>query len=357
MTTFKRISPATLLAAFLLAASSFGQPDKTLTIGTKESVPFVIRAEDGAWEGVSVDLWRQIAEELQLTYEFEERDLEGLIAGLKDGSLDAVVAALTITAERETEFDFTHPFYSTGLAIATPPSGGGGWRRVAERLISYSFLTAIGALVLVLLVVGFLAYVLEHRRNPEQFGGGFWQGLWSGFWWSAVTMTTVGYGDKAPRTFCGRILGLIWMFTAVIIISGVTAAITSALTVTQLEARVRGPEDLPSARVGTVPGSTSAKYMQRNDIPYRGYDSVAAGLKAVAAGQIDAMVYDAPTLRYLVKSRFNKRVLVIPGTFERQDYGIGLAAGSPLREQINRVLLTRISRPSWREVLRQYLGG
>ncbi|MGO2102628.1 MAG: ion channel [Psychroflexus halocasei] len=44
-------------------------------------------------------------------------------------------------------------------------------------------------------------------------------------------MTTVGYGDKSPLSLGGRIVGLIWMFMAVIILSSLTAGIASALTV------------------------------------------------------------------------------------------------------------------------------
>jgi CubicO group peptidase (beta-lactamase class C family) len=47
-------------------------------------------------------------------------------------------------------------------------------------------------------------------------------GIGIGIWWATVTMTTVGYGDKAPMTPGGRIVGLIWMFVGVITISGFT---------------------------------------------------------------------------------------------------------------------------------------
>jgi ABC-type amino acid transport substrate-binding protein len=89
-----------------------------LIVGTKEAPPFSMKTSDGQWTGLSIDLWQQIATELNLRYEFRELSLNQLIEGVKDGSLDAAVAALTITPEREKELDLTHAFYTTGLGIA-----------------------------------------------------------------------------------------------------------------------------------------------------------------------------------------------------------------------------------------------
>jgi hypothetical protein len=96
-----------------------------------------------------------------------------------------------------------------------------------------------------LLALGTLMWWFERKRNQEQFGGGTEAGIGSSFWWSAVTMTTVGYGDKAPITFGGRVVAFLWMLIAIIIVSVFTATITSTLTVAHLDVPVKGPQDLP----------------------------------------------------------------------------------------------------------------
>jgi ABC-type amino acid transport substrate-binding protein len=330
---------------------------RKLIVGTKEAPPFAMKSSDGVWTGISIDLWRQIASELNLTFEFRELDLKGVLEGVANRSLDAGVAALTITPEREKMLDFSHAFHTTGLGIAIAAKVGNPWVAVLKRFFSVAFLKVVAALSLLLLVVGMLVWWFEKRKNPNQFGGGAARGIASAFWFSAVTMTTVGYGDKAPVSLAGRLVTLIWMFAAIIVISSITAAITSALTVTQLESPVRGPEDLSKVRVGTVADSTSESYLQEKRVSFHAYKTVAEGLRAISDGKIDAMVYDAPVMRYLINQNYQVQMHVLPKTFVRQEYAIALPAGSTLREPINRVLLEKVGGPAWQETLYRYLGG
>ena len=67
-------------------------------------------------------------------------------------------------------------------------------------------LKAIAFVFGLLVLVGTLgSYLAEHSSNP-----GF-QNLWESFWWTIVTVATVGYGDKVPVTILGRIIGIICM--------------------------------------------------------------------------------------------------------------------------------------------------
>jgi polar amino acid transport system substrate-binding protein len=337
------------------AAQTESRPER-LVVGTKVAPPFAIKNDDGTWSGISIELWREIAQELDLAYDFQEFDLQGLLSAVESGTVGAAVAALTITSDRERRFDFSHPFHTSGLGIAVRSGSKAGLGATVARLFSIGFLHAVGALGLLLLGVGVLIWLLERKRNPAHFGGSAAHGIGAGFWWSAVTMTTVGYGDKAPLTLWGRFVGLIWMFAGIIMISGFTAAIASSLTATRLASEVRGPEDLRNVRVVCTPGSTSAEYLRRARTSYKAVENPAIGLRAVADGSADALVYDAPILRYLVNSNYEGVLNVLPQTFERQDYGIALPQGSPLREAVNRSLLKEIRGSKWQDLLFQYLG-
>ena len=351
-----------LLCCFLIffcssvMAGEKQNPGGKLIVGIKETPPFSMKGTDGHWQGISIKLWESIAAELGLSYEYRELPLQGILDGLRDHSLDVGFSALTITAEREKLFDFTHPFYTTGLGIATKKGESEGLFAFVKRFLSLNFLKAVFSLAVLVGAVGLLIWLLEKDKNREHFGGTPAKGLGAAFWWSAVTMTTVGYGDKAPKTPGGRIIATIWMFMAIIVISSFTAAITSSLTISNLQSLVKGPEDLPRVRVGTMASSTSSAYLDQRHISYQTFPNAAAGLQALAAGNIEALVYDAPTLRYLVKNEYDNELMVLKQIFATQQYGIGVPSGSPLREQINRVLLTQLDEQQWHDLLFNYLG-
>ncbi len=309
-----------VLSGEAAAQDSGGQQ---LRVGTRHVPPFAMKDAEGKWTGISIDLWKEIAQELGLSFAFQEKELQGLIDGLRSGQLDAAVAALTITSEREELFDFTHPFYHSGLGIAVPAQATGGWKSVVRQLFSMRLAGAIAALAAILFLVGLVVWALERKKNAEQFGGKTADGLGSAFWWAAVTMTTVGYGDKAPRTFGGRLVSLIWMFASLLLISSFTAAIASALTVSQLETGIDGPEDLPGLRVATVVGSTAETYLRKNRVTAIAFDRPRDALQAIGEGVADAAVYDAPILRYLVNKELRLPLHVVARVFEPQDYAFG----------------------------------
>jgi polar amino acid transport system substrate-binding protein len=345
-----------ILGAICTAAHGQTKADRTLIVGTTEVPPFAMKNNEGTWTGVSIDLWRQIAAELSLPFEFQERDLKGLLDGVVDGSLDIAVAALSITAEREEICDFSHPYYVSGLGIAIASKHKAPWRVVLKKLFSGHHLKVMIGLCVLLLALGTLMWWFERKRNPEQFGGGTAAGIGSGFWWSAVTMTTVGYGDKAPITFGGRVVAFVWMLIAIIIVSVFTATITSTLTVAHLDVPVKGPQDLPKVRVGAIADTNGEIYLQDHLISYTSYKTAVEGLGAIEAGLIEALVYDAPILRYLIHHEFQGGLEVLPHTFYRDDYGIALPKGSSLRKPINVVLLAKIQGREWQDNLHRYMG-
>jgi len=252
--------------------------------------------------------------------------------------------------------DFSHPFHTTGLSIAVPHEPSYMiWWKVVERFLSLDFFVLMILLLLVLLLSGFLLWLLERHRNPDMFGGGPSKGIGSGFWWSTVTMTTVGYGDKYPTTFGGRLVAFLWMFISIFIISSFVAAITSALTVSELEGSVKSLDDLKIRRVGTVQGSTGESFLLEQNIVSSPHGNAILGLQAVANKELDVFVGDAPILKYLVKEEFRRTLQVLPNTFARQDYGIALRNNSKLREPLNRALLQYITTEDWNSLLKRYL--
>ncbi|RMX47598.1 hypothetical protein pdam_00015117 [Pocillopora damicornis] len=72
---------------------------------------------------------------------------------------------------------------------------------------------------------GMIIWLLDHRSNPETFSSRFWKGIADGMWWAIVTMTTVGYGDKAPKSWFSRLFAVVWMIAGIVLLSMFTAQI------------------------------------------------------------------------------------------------------------------------------------
>ena len=159
-----------IMICIIVIAPGITRAEKnTLIVGTKEAPPFAMKAKDGSWTGISVDLWERIADDLNLKFEFHEFDLPGLLNGVADGSLDVGVAALTMTAEREAQFDFTHSFYATGLGIAVPYKDKTPWMNMLRGFLKAEFLKAVAAFCIVIFFVGTLVWLFEKKKNSKHF--------------------------------------------------------------------------------------------------------------------------------------------------------------------------------------------
>tara|TARA_B100000678_G_C18216820_1_gene505594 strand:- start:2014 stop:2700 length:687 start_codon:yes stop_codon:yes gene_type:complete len=222
---------------------------------------------------------------------------------------------------------------------------------VLKNVFSWQFFSAVAGLILVIWIFGFFMWLLERRKNPEQFHKG-WRGVGDGFWWSAVTMTTVGYGDKAPVSRGGRVLGLVWMFAAILMISGLTAGIASALTVSSLEGSIRGVEDLKKFKVGTIEGSSSADYLDIFEVEARAFTSVKEGLDAVQDNAIDVFVYDRPLLQYYLNEG-NYEELRMDKDLKTDYYSFSFPKGSKLRNALDPLVVRQLKSSRWNRRLNQ----
>lgn len=348
-----------LLGAFPAAAQQAAPPAegaRPLVIATKEAPPFAMKGPDGVWTGISIDLWKRIAEQLKLEYRLvEEPTVQALLDGVAADRFDAAVAALTITAPRARLVDFSQPFYATGLGVAVPATSPSLWALVVNTLTSFGFVQAVGALVALTLVVGVLIWLLERRQN-EHFGGPAAKGLGTSIWWSAEAMTQASTGHIAPRTTAGRAIAVLWMVMSIIALAVFTAGVTSALTTRQLQGLVNTAADLQRVRVGAVAGSATVEYLDQQRIRYRAFETPQDGLKAMEEKRIDAFVYDKPLLAWIVLQHFSSSAEMLELVFEPQNYGVALPLGSALRRDLDVAILDVTRSDWWKQTLFRYLG-
>jgi ABC-type amino acid transport substrate-binding protein len=341
---------------FSFGKGIFAEFSDTLIVGTKTAEPFVMKDNSGEWKGISFELWKKIARSLKIKYKVREYDLEGIINAAADSEIDIAVSPLTITADREMSFDFTHSYFTTGLTIAVSNEGG-GILSVAKNIFSLQFIRIIILFLIVLFFVGFIVWLFERKKNKEQFGDGITKGLGSSFWWAAVTMTTVGYGDKAPKTAGGRLIALIWMFAGLIMISGFTAAVASALTIDKLDVGIHSVADLYDVKVVALKSASSEEYLISNGIYYITAGTIEDCVQLIIDGKVDAFIHDAPILKYYLKSQnLVHEVKVLPIILDPINYAFALPTESPYRETLNRLLLEEIDKSEWHNIINSYIG-
>ena len=330
----------------------------TIIVGTKSAPPFAMRNKQGEWEGISIELWKEIAKDLNLKYKFKEQNLTAMLNGVEEGSSNVAIAAITVTLEREKRFDFSHCYYTTGLTIATTKQNQSGWVTLVKAFFSYEMLTIIAYLATLLFIVGTITWLVERKKNKENFHNDPIKGIASGIWWAAVTMTTVGYGDMTPKTLVGRLIALFWMFASLLLVSSIIAGVTSVLTMANLKQhKVTTEADLTKVRVASVKDSVSDLYLKDKNVYPIYFKTVQEALVALEQKRVDAVVYDAALLKYLIKKDYPKSLTVTKNIFKPQNYAIALETNSSLKEPINRALLKVTNSSEWIDIKHKYLDN
>lgn len=325
-----------------------------LIVGTKHSPPFAFKNPDGQWTGISIELWKHLSDELNLEYEFREMTLEEMLSALETGEIDAAVAAISVTAERNERVDFCHPHFTTGLGIAVPTDGGASGGSLWRRIVSPRLLSIVAIMVGIVITCGMLFWIVERKRNEATFGGGRRQGIGNGIWWSMVLL--LGHKGVFPVSLPGRIVATFSMLASILLLSLLTGVIASVLTVRQLETGIAHPTELRNVRTLTVESSTSADYLRRRRIRFQTRATAAAALEALKQGEADAAVYDGALLKYLANTDFADSTQVLAVSFNEQEYAIALRLDSPLRKPLNDALLRYRASDGWDELVFRYLG-
>jgi ABC-type amino acid transport substrate-binding protein len=347
------------LLAGIAAASPAGDaplPDRVWRVGIFEAPPYAMKTPDGQWGGIIVDLWKEIAEELNLQYRFGEASPDTILDDIAHGRLDTAAAPFAATIDRQKLLDFSHAFLLSGAGVAVMRgSDKDRWILVLRSLTAPAALRIYVVITVLVFLAGAALWLLERRRNP-QFAGDRLSGVGAGFWWSGVTTVGVGYGDKVPITFWGRMLAMLWMFFSLILLTAFTAFVTAKLAVAEFGA-VQSVASLQHVIVGTVEGSASAELLRRRSVSRRLYPSVPKALEALRQGDVRAVVYGADILDYYAARDTTKSIEVLPDEFDQQYLAFPLPDGSPLRAPVNEALRRFMAQPAWRDLQDRYLGA
>lgn len=328
--------------------------DRTLVVGTKIVPPFAMKNSDGVWTGISIELWRHLADELNFEFEFRELTLPEMLDKLENREIDAAVAAISVTADRHQRVEFCHPHFTTGLGVAVSSRNRTNPTVLLRRILTTRLLVIVMVMIFIVACCGILFWLFERRRNENLFGTKKSQGIGVGMWWSTVLL--LGHKGIMPASTFGRLLAGSAMFSSILLMSLLTGVVTSVITIQQLDVGIKHPSDLRHMRVATVAASTSIEYLNQRRIPYIEFESATEALETLDSRRADAVVYDEALLKYLKNESFREVAEVLPMSFNRQEYAIALQPESEFRKPINGEVLKYRASDDWEDLVFRFLG-
>ncbi|XP_065574755.1 glutamate receptor ionotropic, kainate 2-like isoform X15 [Artemia franciscana] len=356
-----------------------GSPNITLIVMTNEETPYVMLRHNAAnltgnarYEGFCVDLLKAISAIVGFQYVIEfgpdkiygapdpdTGEWNGLVKQLIEKKADLAVGSMTINYARENVIDFTKPFMNLGISILFKiPSSQ------PTRLFSFMNPLAIEIWLYVLaafVLVSFTLFVMA-RFSPYE-----WQAphpclktdfvvnqfsVSNSFWFITGTFLRQGSGLN-PKAASTRIVGGIWWFFTLIIISSYTANLAAFLTVERMITPIESAEDLADQSeiaYGTLGGGSTMTFFRDSKIEtyqkmWRFMESkqpsvfVSAydeGINRVLEGNY-AFLMESTTLDYVVQRNCN--LTQIGGLLDSKGYGIATQKGSPWRDKISLAIL------------------
>ncbi len=334
------------------------RPEATplLRVGSApESVLF--KYEGGVYSGFYADLWDAVAAELNLKYKWVVIDtFADLRAAVEQGQVDVGASHISITAEREKVMDFTHVVFTEGYQLYVPTTGGSSQFSLLSFLYESGFLSILGKALLVLIALAHVVWLVEKRRADSDFRSGYLHGIEDALWWSIVTVTTVGYGDKTPRSRLGRLIAVGWMVTSLFVVSIVVGQVSAVMTLANLESSIKNIGDLPGKSVGVVADTVYDDFVVSLDIEPVRYKTSAQLFQDLAIGRLDVILADVVNGLTLPK-HLAPRIKKAGSPFKRDYVAWILPEGSPYREDINRALTAMNDNGHYGDLYARWFGG
>ncbi|XP_054275505.1 glutamate receptor 1-like isoform X1 [Macrosteles quadrilineatus] len=357
------------------------------------------------FEGYCKDLADLIAKRLGINYELrivkdgqygaENSDVkggwDGMVGELIRKEADMAIAPMTITSERERVIDFSKPFMSLGISIMIK-------KPVKQKPGVFSFLNPlskeiwvcvifsyIGVSIVLFIVSRFSPYEwrlisyaddphhhsLHHAGTPGQapavLANDF--SISNSLWFALGAFMQQGC-DISPRSISGRIVGSVWWFFTLILISSYTANLAAFLTVERMVTPINSPEDLASqteVQYGTLYHGSTWDFFRRSQITLyskmwefmnsrknvfvKTYDE---GIQRVRQSKGKyALLIESPKNEY-TNEREPCDTMKVGRNFDSKGFGVATPLGSPLREVVNLAVLSLIENGELTKLLNKW---
>ena len=315
---------------------------RQVTVATRDLTPFVMN-QDSVRTGFTIDLLNEIAKHTEWRYTYVDFDnVQGLLNAVANGRADLGAAAVSITADRAKQFDFSQPMLNAGLQIIAPVSNTErvqpGLFDFLKLLFSKTMAVWLWAALVLTIVPAHIIWVME-RGDPESMvSKSYFPGIFQSFGLGLGMLAAAPFDP--PRQWPIRTITILWTFISIIFIAHYTAILTTNLTVERIKSQISSPTDLVGKRVCTVVNTTSAPALSKIGVQHTAAQQIEDCYTGLENDSFDAVVFDAPVLQYYVAHRGAGVADVAGPIFKNEDYGIVFPIGSDLRREFDDALLS-----------------
>ncbi|NWU17290.1 GRIA2 protein, partial [Cephalopterus ornatus] len=369
-----------------LGNESSGLENKTIIVTTILESPYVMMKKNhemlegnDRYEGYCVDLATEIAKHCGFKYKltivgdgkYGARDADtkiwnGMVGELVYGKADIAIAPLTITLVREEVIDFSKPFMSLGISIMIkkPQKSKPGVFSFLDPLAYEIWMCIVFAYIGVSVVLFLVSRFSPYEWHTEEFEDGRETqtnestnefGIFNSLWFSLGAFMQQGC-DISPRSLSGRIVGGVWWFFTLIIISSYTANLAAFLTVERMVSPIESAEDLSKQTeiaYGTLDSGSTKEFFRRSKIAV--FDKMWTYMKSAepsvfvrtTAEGVARVRKSKGKYAYLLESTMNEYIeqrkpcdtMKVGGNLDSKGYGIATPKGSSLRTPVNLAVL------------------
>uniref|UniRef100_A0A8C2G4G5 Glutamate receptor n=1 Tax=Cyprinus carpio TaxID=7962 RepID=A0A8C2G4G5_CYPCA len=348
--------------------------------GLQKEEPYVmLKRSDKAlvgndrFEGFCIDLLKELASIMGFSYEIhlvpdgkyglqdDKGQWNGMIKELMEHRADLAVAPLTITFMREKAIDFSKPFLNTGISILyrRPNGTNSGFfsfmNPMTPDIWVYILLAYLGVSCVLFVIARFSPYEWydAHPCNPgsDVVENNFT--LLNSFWFGVGSLMQQG-SELMPKALSTRIIGGIWWFFTLIIISSYTANLAAFLTVERMDSPVDSADDLAKQtkiEYGVVKDGATMSFFKKSRVSTfekmwafmssrqstSFVKSIEDGIQRVLKSDY-ALLMESTTIEYV--TRRNCNLTQVGGIIDSKGYGIGTPKGSPYRDKITIAILS-----------------
>ncbi|MCD5380482.1 transporter substrate-binding domain-containing protein [Candidatus Gracilibacteria bacterium] len=320
--------------------------NQELKIGTIERKPFSY-LEKGEWTGFSVELFKQVALINNIKYKFVEyTEFSKMLDGVENNDIDGAVANISITLDREKQFDFSTSIYDSGLTIL------GLIENSDIILFSSKYMSYIlkGLIYLSIFVI-FLTHIFWITKVIQGF-------MFVSDYFSDILGIFASIISQIKNAFGLRILSIVFIVSCIFVVSYFSQTMTLLFNEQSDKKNEQGGKihykEIADTKIGVSFNSTAMNFLNGRDITTQDYSTINTMYDDLKNSNIDYIVADEPILQYYSKHAKIPIFSVVGKTFNPEGLGFMFQNNSELLENIDISILELKESGEYDEIYKKY---